>query len=278
MPPKRTTLPLDAPSSHAPASSSSPAIAWQPVVSASGLSAQTAIDLLDSVLEAEIADVQGETAARLAAVMDHYAASESLDACTRSASRTVKRMAAADVQAVTLTEGPEAGSLRLSDWGVALPAEARGTMDEEGEDGSVGASSWSTYQERNYTGRPLLGYTSGALYLHGEWEGGFPPVHRTRWRNLVGEDADGLPERQRQAGSKASSTVNPTMVAQARETLRRPAFPDRGYPLPVGAGTTINRSAAIAADHDDAWRREEAEAASRLRALQTARSALAGVG
>ena len=115
--------------------------------------------------------------------------------------------------------------------------------------------------EKLYHGRPVRGATSGALYLSAEWETGAPPPpKRSGWRYLVGEGSDGLPKVEHGvAGSSVggsgggSSSLDPVLVAQAREALKRPAFPDRRQPMQrTGAGSTEQRGLALAADFDEA--------------------------
>ncbi len=96
-----------------------------------------------------------------------------------------------------------------------------------------------------YTGRPLRGATSGVLYLSAERElGAAPPRRRDTWRypfdaNLV------------------ANAIDQAFVNDARESLKRPLWPDRSYPLGhmssrVGAGSEHLRAVALAAAYDDA--------------------------
>lgn len=127
--------------------------------------------------------------------------------------------------------------------------------------------------DRLYSGRPVRGATSAALYLSGEWETGAPPPPvRDAYRYLVGEGADGLPRVDlggHHGGSSGSRVLEPALVANAREALKRPAFPDRRMPLPrTGAGSAGVRGLALAADFDEA-------AALEARASEAASNALA---
>lgn len=114
-----------------------------------------------------------------------------------------------------------------------------------------------------YHGRPVRGATSATMYVAAEWATGAPPPpQRDGWRYLVGDGADGLPRvvlgnGGSTDGSGSSRVLDPALIAQAHEALKRPAFPDRIMPPPrTGAGSLAVRGVALAADFDEAAAQE----------------------
>jgi hypothetical protein len=132
---------------------------------------------------------------------------------------------------------------------------------EQGPPYTVGAGD----EEPLYHGRPVRGATSATMYVAAEWATGAPPPpQRDGWRYLVGEGADGLPRVDLGGGGGGSTdgggssrVLDPALIAQAHEALKRPAFPDRVMPPPrTGAGSLAVRGVALAADFDEAAAQE----------------------
>lgn len=134
----------------------------------------------------------------------------------------------------------------------------------------VAAPSESSGSVPAYHGRPIKGYTHGALYLSAEYETGFPPRKRDSWRYCVpkprpGDGAAGLSEA---SVSYGMSILEPKVIEEAREALKAPAFPDRGFPQNrESAGSALTRALALAASFDDAAAEEARLAALHARAL-----------
>ena len=96
-----------------------------------------------------------------------------------------------------------------------------------------------------YFGRSLRGATSGVLFLSAERQvGPAPPRNRDTWRYPFDS-------------SVVSNAYKQTLVAEYREALKRPLWPDRAHPLGhlssarVGAGSELTRAVALAASFDD---------------------------
>ena len=113
-----------------------------------------------------------------------------------------------------------------------------------------------------YFGRPLRGATSGVLFLSAERQvGPAPPRHRDTWRYPF--DA-----------SVVSNAYKQTLVAEYREALKRPLWPDRAHPLGhlssarVGAGSELTRAVALAASFDDQAADDEMIARMHARTLE----------
>jgi hypothetical protein len=111
-----------------------------------------------------------------------------------------------------------------------------------------------------YHGRPLHGYTHGALYLSAEGETGFPPRKRAAWRYCV--ERPGGPG---EAGEHGA--LDPKALEDAREVLKAPAFPDRVFPSRGGEGGALARAVALAAAYDEAALEEGAVLELHRRAL-----------
>ncbi len=116
------------------------------------------------------------------------------------------------------------------------------------------SSSSSTTTTTHYRGRPLSGHTSGALYLHAEHTSGFPAMKRDEFVYPLELNPDPLYSGGGGGGSGGISTggslsTSSTALAEARESLKRPSFPSKGFPVFVG--NAFFRKVAIAKDFDD---------------------------
>lgn len=118
-----------------------------------------------------------------------------------------------------------------------------------------------------YSARPLHGATSAALYLRAEREVGPPPPVRSVWRY----PPDTL----------VACALDPQVVAEAREALKLPAWPDRAFPVQpplikaqaAGAAAAPNaapylQAVALAAQYDEAAVAQASVAAMELRAYK----------
>ena len=143
---------------------------------------------------------------------------------------------AARVAAARAIEAAAGASASPADWGAALDirAEAWGGLPPD-------------RKADGYTGRPLRGATSAALYLAAEHASGAPPRLRDRWRHVVGPGADGADGG---AAAAAAALLNPARAAALREELKRPAWPDRAFPHTLFSAAP--RPLAIAASFDAA--------------------------
>lgn len=224
-------------------------------VSSSRLNATQSRQLLRSIARQEADILQQAASARTTFINTRYEAAMQLDNARQFAAAAVEQLGVADA----LNAGDEAGSA-LRDWGITGPATAPATADapSAGLDSSSPADGPTVISaaESPYHGRPRKGYTSGALYLNGEYEVGFPPKQRDGWRYPFATEGG------------AGSSLDPRMLLEARESLKRPSFPDRGYPMGdastrIGAGSSYQRHVALAAEYDDAVAME-----SRMRGMQ----------
>lgn len=143
---------------------------------------------------------------------------------------------AARVAAARALAAAAAASASPAEWGAALDISAEasgGAPPDRKADG--------------YTGRPLRGATSAALYLAAEHAAGAPPRLRDRWRHVIGPGADGADGG---AAAAAAALLNPSRAAALREELKRPAWPDRAFPHTLFSSE--QRPLAIAASFDAA--------------------------
>jgi hypothetical protein len=107
-----------------------------------------------------------------------------------------------------------------------------------------------------YAGRPARGATSGALFLAAERAAGAAPPRRDGWRYPLDAGA-------------AAGALNGQLVAEVREALKRPAWPDRAFPAAAGAaGAPLARAVALAAQYDDALADDDAVARLHERTLE----------
>lgn len=186
---------------------------------------------------------------RSAFITERYQSALRMDAHARNVAREVQMQAYRSVAD---------GESSLSDWGgIAIPGSARHESQASGHDVSASPPSDTRSQ---YRSRPLLGATSAALYISAEQEVGAPPKHRAAWRHALREDANAI--------------LNPDVVAQATEALKRPAFPDRMYPFPAAGGSECLRSMALAADYDDARAEELSLHEQHIRCLRDMQAAV----
>ena len=270
---------------------------WAILCGGDNMPASEVIALAGYVLDEEVAAIQLAAAERSSYFLDRteYAALSN-DRIVRAAAE-LEVVAAFDAACEQDGDSDE----RLAAWGAVgmdaaarhVARQARGTCDvshggREDSDGDGGhntsrALAWEASARAAeaaavaYRGRPLLGYTSGALFAAAEWQVGVPPPKRTAWRYLVGPSADGDVSSVRRASGRSglAAALNPTMLATAREALKRPAFPDRGLPLlRCGTGDNATRSLALAADFDAALRADAEDTLATLASVASARQAL----
>jgi hypothetical protein len=140
-----------------------------------------------------------------------------------------------------------------------------------------------------YPGRPISGFSSGALQLFAEHHRGAAPPYgekfRAGFRDPINEGAiltsayyspalersGGLTEERSGAVLTVAAdlgALNPGMIRDAEEAIKQPQYLDRGFDLPLSArGDSMARKIAICADIDDAAQDENLFFAERERAL-----------
>jgi hypothetical protein len=244
----------------------------------------SARSLLASLAAAEGAALPASAAARSAAVARAYASARALEGARASAAAAVvseavaaaRRAAEAEVGARAAAGGvpwaeaaageggaaaAEAAAAALREYGLAAAdaAAVGAVMRGEGGGGApLPPPAPVAEVARPFAGRPLRGATSAAQFLAAEWEAGFPPPRRDAWRYPLSAGA-------------AAAAMDPHLVANAREALKRPAWPDRAYAAAAaGGGAPQLRALALASQFDDAAAVGEAVAAMHARALRAA--------
>jgi hypothetical protein len=122
-------------------------------------------------------------------------------------------------------------------------------LEEWGIDGSLllgggqhSLSTSSSSSSSRYTGRPLYGATSAALYLSAEHEVGYPPYQRNQYT---------YPEGLQASSAMLISSLPVHTIEQTKNELKRPIFPDRQYPIGdksvhIGSGMDMLRDLATA--------------------------------
>jgi hypothetical protein len=243
----------------------------------------SARSLLASLASAEAAGLAGAARSRGAAVARAYASACALEASRASAAAAIaweatcaaRRAAEAEVGA-RVAGGAAWADVAAGEGGAAAAAAAAAALRDYGLTGAdAGMADVIARGEggggpplpppapvaditRSYAGRPLRGATSAALYAGAEWEVGFPPPRRDTWRFPLSATA-------------AASAMDPSMVVNAREALKRPGWPDRAYALAAsGSGAHDLRALALASQFDDAAAAGAAVAAMHARALRAA--------
>lgn len=223
--------------------------------------------LLARLAAAESLVLAESVVARSDLLNDAYTRAAAADAFRQAAALSVERDAAVDArreaeaEAVAASGGMLFASAELSPdaaaaavdaaaavlraYGMAAPAETSQLIAcGLGGSGTASLPAPSLAGNAVYFGRPLRGATSGVLFLSAEREvGPAPPRNRDSWRYPF--DA-----------SVVANAMKQTLVAEAREALKRPLWPDRAYPLGhlsarVGAGAQLTRAIALASSFDD---------------------------
>ena len=216
---------------------------------ASRLAAAAAVEraaALDARREAELV-VGGGGALELGAVISSEAAAAAADAATAVLRDYAVGASAAAV--AIITRGADKDGVELP------PPTLRGGGSGSGGGGGVGGGAGGT------SGRPLRGATSAAMYLSAEREAGADgaPPQRFSWRYPIDSAA-------------ANRALDPHLIAEAREVLKRPSWPDRAFPLTQnaggsGVGSRFSRAVALAAQWDEAEADCEAIARLHMRTL-----------
>lgn len=182
-------------------------------------------------------DVSGEAMAAAAAAV-HARAGSSSGVAGAGAAGTATRASS------SMTDD---GEENVASSGAGAPV-ATSAAAVEGTEGGVGPGGAALSR---YTGRPIHGYTSGALYVSAEGEAGFPPPQREGWRYPHESGANVALAFGPSSGGSGSAEL-PTAKA-AKAALKRPRWPDRGYPVPASASSSAYlRAVAIASDFDAA--------------------------
>jgi len=244
----------------------------------------TARSLLGSLAAAEARGAAASGRVRASAVARAHTSARLLEASRASAQAAVvweavgaaRRAAEGEIAARAAAGGVPWGDAVAGEGGVAAAEAAAAALREYGLTSADAAAAGAVARgeggcapplpppapiaelTRPFAGRPLRGATSAALYLGAEWEVGYPPPRRDAWRFPL-------------AASAAASAMDPHLVANAREALKRPAWPDRAYVVGAsGGGAAELRALAIACQFDDAAAAGEAVAAMHARALRAA--------
>jgi hypothetical protein len=244
-------------------------------------------DLLTSIVSAEMGVQSAEALRRQDRVASTYGAAARMQATQVQADVAVRQevaMAVATEFIVCMSRGMglEGSSRRCNDvctdYGLRATADLRQAIrqsilklaQQQAESAMSDDSQQHEYGEPVLTSeehvqvgsvRPVAGATSGAAYLAGERETGYPPKYRQAWRYPV------------QAGEGAT-VLDPALLAEARMALRRPAFPDRLYPGGTegeGYGSPYSRAIALATLWDEAQAQEQQLAQQQMTALQALR-------
>jgi hypothetical protein len=243
-----------------------------------GHSART---LLASLAASEVGGLVAAGGARSAALSRAFSSAQQLEGARAAAAAAVvgeavgaaRRAAEAEVGA-RVAAGAPWGEAAAGEGGAAAAEAAAGALREYGLTSADAAAAGAVARgegggapplpppapvaevSRPFAGRPLRGATSAALYLGAEWEVGFPPPRRDAWRFPLSANA-------------AAAAMDPHLVANAREALKRPGWPDRAYGVAAsGGGAPELRALALASQFDDAAAVGEAVAGLHERALR----------
>lgn len=158
----------------------------------------------------------------------------------RVARGTEPAAAAADEEFIEVADGDATagpGAEALRNPAIAEREKARAAAEGEQEDDDAAAQA-----AQRYGGRPIRGYTSGALYIGAERACGVPPLRRSGWRDVMNDGAFPLSAFLYMPGADGVGAAAVSARASARSGRAGQVLPAPGLPPPP----SVTAAAALA--------------------------------